>query len=137
MRKFKSIIVTLLLLSSCAERKKVDDKNVFEVGDEWSVKDFSIEQYPTIIPFEKNAMVECLEEGLLDWQIVSKDTLLLKNKNRRILFHYKVIGDTMMILNKKRSSFELIAKRVSDSALSLKLVGLWRANLILQRDAPE
>jgi len=74
---------------------------------------------------------------LLDWQIVSKDTLLLKNKNRRILFHYKVIGDTMMILNKKRSSFELIAKRVSDSALSLKLVGLWRANLILQRDAPE
>jgi len=131
---FKSSLVLLLLLCSCTgANKKVSGKNIFEMGDRWFVKDFSIEQYPTIVPFEKNALVDCLDQELFEWQITSKDTLLLKNGDKQVLFRYTVNHDTISLLDKKNNSFELVAKKISNNYMNIKLIGLWHANLNLQK----
>jgi hypothetical protein len=74
---FNALVFNLFFIFSCA--KGVDNEVYFREGDEWIVKDFSLETYPAVIPFDKNSMVYCLEEELLDCKIMSEDTLRVSN----------------------------------------------------------
>lgn len=138
MGKFILKYLLILFLFSCSAGKKDARSlncNPFCEGDEWHVQEFKADPYPTVIPFEKNQLISALEGELYFWRSVNKEMLILKGKdNHEITFKYDTNGDTLILSsNKNESLIKLIIKKESEASLNLELIGLFHADLRLQK----
>jgi hypothetical protein len=98
----KFILIFLLsfcfiLFLSCSDKKNSQGCNPFCEGDQWYVKEFYADPYPSMIPFEENEFLSALEKEIIFWKRDGETLALVGNDKKEVTFGYKGGTDTLTI----------------------------------------
>jgi hypothetical protein len=134
----KFILVFLLsfyfiLFLGCSDKKNSQGCNPFCEGDQWYVKEFYADPYPSMIPFEENEFLSALEKDIIFWKRDGDTLTLVGNDKKEVAFGYKGGTDTLTISAKGGQFYQILLRSKSDNQLHLELIGLYHANIYLEK----